>query len=68
MDKFECMACGYIYDPEIGHEESGIAPGTPFSQLPETWVCPECGSPKEQFEKLDKVENREEFETPGLSE
>ncbi len=34
MDKYECIACGYIYDPELGDPEAGIAPGTPFEDLP----------------------------------
>lgn len=52
MDKYECIACGYIYDPEIGDPEAGIVPGTPFEDLPEDWVCPDCGVGKDQFEKI----------------
>ena len=35
MDKYECGPCGYIYDPEVGDPDAGIAPGTPFENLPE---------------------------------
>ena len=52
MDKYECIACGYIYDPEIGDPTSGILPGTSFDDLPEDWVCPDCGVSKDQFEKI----------------
>jgi rubredoxin len=52
MDKYECIACGYIYDPEIGDPTADIAPGTPFEDLPEDWVCPDCGVGKDQFEKI----------------
>ena len=52
MDKFKCLVCGYIYDPGKGDPDNGIVPGTSFEQLPETWVCPECGAPKDQFEKI----------------
>ena len=52
MDKWRCLVCGYIYDPVIGDRENEINPGTPFEQLPETWVCPECGVGKDQFEKI----------------
>ncbi len=52
MDKFKCLVCGYIYDPAKGDPDNGIAPGTSFEQLPEGWVCPECGAPKDQFEKM----------------
>lgn len=50
--KFRCLACGYIYDPELGDEDAGIKPGTPFEELPDDWVCPTCGSPKDMFEPL----------------
>jgi rubredoxin len=52
MEKWECMACGYIYDPAVGVPENGIAPGTPFEDLPDDWVCPECGVGKDMFEKV----------------
>jgi rubredoxin len=51
--KFECQPCGYIYDPAIGDPDSGIKPGTPFSELPDDWVCPLCGAYKEDFEPID---------------
>ena len=38
-----CDACGYIYDPERGEPKNGIPPGTPFEDLPESYVCPVCG-------------------------
>lgn len=52
MDKWECTVCGWIYDPEKGDPSQGIAPGTPFEELPESWVCPECGAPKSMFERV----------------
>lgn len=51
--KFECQPCGYIYDPAVGDPDSGIKPGTPFSELPDDWVCPLCGAYKEDFELVD---------------
>ncbi len=53
MSKYECDACGYVYDPEAGDPESGIAPGTAFEDLPEDWVCPVCGVGKDMFVKKD---------------
>ena len=50
MDKYVCP-CGYVYDPEIGDEENGIAPGTAWEDVPEDWVCPVCGLSKDAFEK-----------------
>ncbi len=51
MDKYVCNVCGYVYDPEAGDAENNIAPGTPFADLPEDWVCPVCGVGKDEFEK-----------------
>ena len=28
MQKYVCEPCGYVYDPEIGDPDNGIAPGT----------------------------------------
>jgi len=50
--KYKCLVCGYIYDPETGDATQNIKPGTSFESLPESWVCPECGVGKDQFEKI----------------
>ena len=47
--RYICGGCGYEYIPENGDEDAEIAPGTLFKDLPEEWVCPECGESKEQF-------------------
>lgn len=52
MEKWQCLACPYIYDPAIGDPENGISPGTSFEDLPDDWVCPVCGVPKNQFAKI----------------
>jgi rubredoxin len=52
MAKFKCIPCGYIYDEEKGDEANEIKPGTKFSELPDDWVCPECGAGKDMFEEL----------------
>ena len=51
MEKWECKVCGYIYDPEQGDPDGNIPPKTPFEKLPDEWVCPVCGAPKDMFEK-----------------
>lgn len=48
--KYVCP-CGYEYDPEIGDPDNGIAAGTAWEDIPEDWVCPICGLPKDSFEK-----------------
>jgi len=52
MEKYRCQICMWIYDPEVGYPEGGIAPGTPFEKIPDDWVCPVCGVGKESFEKI----------------
>jgi rubredoxin len=52
MQKWKCKVCGYIYDPEKGDPDGNIPPGIPFDKLPEDWVCPVCGAPKDMFEKV----------------
>jgi rubredoxin len=47
--RLECKICWYVYDPATGDEYWQIPPGTPFSQLPEHWTCPECGGRKDGF-------------------
>lgn len=52
MAKWECVICGYIYDEELGDPDGGIAPGTCWEDVPEEWLCPECGVTKEDFRRL----------------
>lgn len=47
--KYQCGICGYVYDPEKGDEDGGIAPGTKFEDIPDDWVCPVCGASKDSF-------------------
>lgn len=52
MEKYQCDSCGWTYKPEVGDPEHGIDPGTSFRDLPDDWVCPECGVSKGHFEKI----------------
>lgn len=54
MKKYLCEPCGYIYDPEVGDEDGGIAPGTPFEDIPDDWICPLCGVGKDMFVEIDE--------------
>lgn len=51
MDKYICLVCGYVYDPEKGDPSQEIAPGTSFEDLPDTWVCPLCKVTTDNFKK-----------------
>ena len=50
MSKYVCPTCGYVYDPEVGDPDNGIAPGTKFEDIPDDWVCPVCGIDKSMFQ------------------
>jgi rubredoxin len=49
MKKYVCDVCGWVYDPQQGLPDEGIAPGTPFEDLPDDFECPECGAGKDEF-------------------
>ncbi len=52
MRKYVCDECGWIYDPAKGDPEHGVPAGTAFENVPDDWVCPECGAGKSQFSPL----------------
>jgi len=53
MKKYKCLMCGYIYDPSVGDPDNDIEPGTAFEDLPDDWVCPDCGVGKDEFEPVE---------------
>ena len=53
MKKYKCLMCGYIYNPQVGDPDNGVELGTAFENLPDDWVCPDCGVGTEEFEPLD---------------
>jgi len=52
MKLHQCSVCGYIYYPEAGDPDNGVAPGTAFEELPDHWICPVCGAGKDEFEVI----------------
>ena len=60
MKRYECVVCGLIYDEALGWPEDGIEPGTRWEDVPEDWLCPDCGVGKEDFELIEA--------TPGESD
>jgi rubredoxin len=52
MEKWKCTVCDYIYDPDEGDPNNAVAPGTKFEDIPDSWVCPECGVSKDQFVRI----------------
>ena len=51
MEKWVYQVCGYVYDPKKGDPANGVKAGTKFEDIPEDWVCPDCGASKSEFEK-----------------
>lgn len=55
--KWVCNVCGYVYDPTQGDSIAGIPQGMEFEDIPEDWLCPDCGASKDQFELMDEGQN-----------
>lgn len=53
MKAWQCIVCGYVYDESKGDPEHGIAPGTHWEDVPESWECPDCGISKMDFEMTE---------------
>lgn len=51
--KYICAACGWIYDEALGDPDSGLEPGTLYEDIPEDWICPECGVDKTYFDLME---------------
>lgn len=47
--KYVCDVCSWEYDEELGYQEEGIAPNTPWDNVPDDFICPLCGVGKDSF-------------------
>lgn len=61
LDRYECRACGYVYEPTKGDEKSNIASGTSYADLPATWRCPVCSAKKQAFSNIGVTGNPSGF-------
>jgi rubredoxin len=52
LKRMLCLGCGFLYDEALGSPEHGLAPGTRWEDIPDDWVCPDCGTPKHRFEMV----------------
>ena len=48
--KYQCSFCGWIYDEEKGDPDGGLPAGTRYEDIPDDWMCPDCGMSKEFLE------------------
>jgi len=53
MRVWECAVCGFIYDEALGIPEEGIPPGTRWEDVPDSWICPDCGAGKAVFDMVE---------------
>lgn len=51
--KYRCSYCGMIYDEAEGLPDEGFSPGTRWEDIPDDWICPQCGSEKSDFELME---------------
>ena len=51
--RWQCMLCAFVYDEELGMPDEGIAPGTRWEDVPETWTCPDCAAGKSDFDMVE---------------
>ncbi|HTD89381.1 MAG TPA: rubredoxin, partial [Burkholderiales bacterium] len=47
---WQCLLCSFSYDEAQGMPHDGVAPGTRWEDVPESWICPDCGTSKGDFE------------------
>ncbi|MCG7588698.1 rubredoxin, partial [Photobacterium sp. OFAV2-7] len=51
-EKQICTVCQWVYDPELGEPNQDVAPGTAWNDVPDYFLCPDCGIGKEVFEPI----------------
>jgi rubredoxin len=62
LDRHECAACGYVYEPVKGDGKQ-VPPGVAFEALPPDWRCPVCGARTKQFDNIGPVGNPSGFKS-----
>ncbi len=53
LKTWQCILCAFVYDEAAGLPEDGIAPGTRWADVPETFGCPDCSATKKDFEMIE---------------
>ncbi len=54
MRRYQCRFCSHVYDEELGDPDGGIAPGTKWEDVPDSWMCPECGAEKCDYDLIEE--------------
>lgn len=53
MKRWQCIVCGFVYDEAQGDPDNGVAAGTRWEDVPDSWSCPDCGAMKADFEMIE---------------
>jgi rubredoxin len=53
MRKWQCNFCSHVYDERLGDPATGIPPGTRLEDIPDDWICPDCGAGKSDYHLMD---------------
>ncbi|HHH0249107.1 TPA: anaerobic nitric oxide reductase flavorubredoxin [Yersinia enterocolitica] len=48
----QCSVCQWVYDPVLGEPLQDVKPGTCWDDVPDFFLCPECGLGKSVFDPL----------------
>lgn len=59
--RFECLVCGYVYEPNVGDTKRAIPAGTAFNELPDDWRCPVCNTRKQKFKDIGPADSPSGF-------
>lgn len=51
--RWQCVLCAFVYDEAAGLPDDGIAPGTRWADVPESFGCPDCAAQKSDFEMIE---------------
>ncbi|MGQ0622905.1 MAG: rubredoxin [Panacagrimonas sp.] len=51
--RYRCRYCSHVYDEALGDVDGGIAPGTRYEDIPDDWICPECGAAKSDYDLIE---------------
>ena len=54
MARYQCRFCSHVYDEAEGDPDGGIPPGTKFEDIPDDWMCPDCGVGKEDYDLIEE--------------
>ena len=65
MSAYRCPECDYVYDEVKGAAREGYPAGTPWTDIPDDWNCPDCAvRDKIDFEPIQTLVGADGIEPP----